>query len=102
MDDLELLTRVREKLARPEAWTKGAHARNADGRVVRRSSPVATCWCLAGAALNVGGGIESASRLRMLLGLEPGLPDWNDAPERTHAEVLARLDAAIKERSHAG
>lgn len=25
----------------------------------------------------------------------PKLPDWNDAPERTHAEVLAAFDKAI-------
>lgn len=93
--ELPVLIKARAKIADPELWGKG-----------RRGSerPLHTC-CAAEAIedtepVNMDLRIKAINALYNAIGLSrefwmPKLPDWNDAPERTHAEVLAAFDKAI-------
>jgi hypothetical protein len=102
MTTREVLVAMRELLAKPEAWTQGAYARDASGRYVSLVSQEASCWCIGGALLKcsrMGGNYDEV--LFKLGGIFAGdsISAWNDAPERTHADVLALLDRAIAEAS---
>jgi hypothetical protein len=99
----EVLIAARNRIAEPERWTKGAYARDADGRRLSSSNhPSATCWCLLGALE----AIDSYARERLDAAyiIEDILDDissasialWNDDPRRTHSEVLSLLDDAIE------
>lgn len=100
---LEDLKAIRELLSVPERWTQGTGARNELGYKVAISNDQAVCWCIDGAAVKVttrgGGGGGSILRYEALVQafayIHPDFVWWNDAPERTHAEVLALLDKAI-------
>jgi hypothetical protein len=106
------LRALRALLATPERWTQMADARDANGEETGIYGHAATSWCLFGGGCRVTSTQDpwrSRARLEKLwgaLGLaemlfdwEPGWPKdlscWNDAPERTHAEVLALIDDAI-------
>lgn len=96
------LRAVKKLVERPEAWTKGAIARDAEGVEVNETDRSAVCWCLFGAIGRVAWREEEeVSRYLCRAGSSgPGPGEitlWNDAPERTHADVLALLDRAIKE-----
>ena len=85
MTTLEILKAARELLAVPERWTKGALARSQNGDDVNpKSSEAAHSFCIVGAIGRSNIDYDSFD-----------LAYWNDAPERTHAEVLARFDEAI-------
>ena len=95
---LRILTEARKLIANPDAWTQGVAARGARGQ----ESPDyydAVAWCSSGAIDHVC--IEETLRNEMDAGvwLEAHLPDtiatWNDAKNRTHAEVLAAFDSVI-------
>jgi hypothetical protein len=95
------MTKAYELLATPDKWTKGTYARDGNGGKVPDYSEEAKCWCVSGAIwkcyrkpyekvrvqLDVG---EMHRRLLKRIG-EVEIPLWNDAPERTHAEVIAVL-----------
>lgn len=87
------LKRMRKLLAKPEAWTQGRSARTAGGNDTFARAKDAACWCLLGAALRV--------ELREATFVGPSgsvcMVTWNDAPERTHAEVLACIDNSIRD-----
>lgn len=93
MTTLEILKAARELLAVPERWTTGVLAKSQDGSEVAPNSTEAVCWCISGACLKIDG----SQFLNVIEALKIGtaVPIWNDAPERTHAEVLARFDEAI-------
>jgi hypothetical protein len=101
-DAVEVLRAVRELLAESEAWCQGAWARDGRGRPVGSTRANAVAWCLVGALAKVRDP-SSRGRKRLVEMLDEmldemfpvSLPAWNDAPGRTHAEVLALLDAAI-------
>jgi len=99
MTTLEILKAARELLAVPERWTTGVLARAQSGYEVTPSSAKAVSWCMSGACLKIGGDEStfSATFCSVIdaLDLDTCIPIWNDAPERTHAEVLARFDTAI-------
>lgn len=98
---LQILTDARALIDSPEKWTKNADARDANGEEIGVYSVAATCFCAYGA-------IERASEGRMghtaRAFLRDSIPSewdrkieqWNDSPQRTHAEVLAGLDTAIE------
>jgi hypothetical protein len=79
-------------------WCKEAYARGTSGRKVNSQGRSAVCFCAVGAINRVGkyGWDFSPERdlLKRVVGYDP--IDWNDAPERTQAEVLAAFDKAIE------
>ena len=102
MTNLQLLSAlraVRATLASPQQWTKDAFARDATGKVCEFLSPKAVCWCLEGALYNACLTHEQFWTVYTLLvdlitPPELALSDWQDKPERTHADILALLDRA--------
>lgn len=97
MTTLEALEIGRARIADPKDWAKG------DGSV---GGPPEPCRCavtalprpkrISGAVALCGAiGVDATVRVR-------GFYEWHDAPERTHAEILAAYDKAIAtERSKA-
>jgi hypothetical protein len=99
---LEILTATRALLSRPERWTQRAYARDGAGQPVCNHEPEACCWCLSGAVARTSRAYSAKylslayQAIYAAAGVEMGgLIDWNDAPGRTHADVIAMLDAAI-------
>lgn len=101
----EILIAAREKITTPERWCQGAHARDEGGQTVLAKDPAACVWCIDGALWAVTRFTQTSARASasILLGEQIGaysansIHKWNDAPERTHAEVLAAFDRAIEE-----
>ena len=96
-----LLLAVCERLADEARWTKGFAARDAAGDPTQCEKPDAACFCIVGAFWRESAKLNdirasNAFAVRLGFGDWETLAEWNDAPERTHAEVLARLDAAIE------
>ena len=117
---LRVLTTAGELVAAPEHWTQGTSARSADGRYTTPTDSGAACWCASGALLkaitdaNVAAYRYAATReeaeyrLRFAIlerwpafshmgattvGLSM-IAGWNDATDRTHAEVVATFGRA--------
>lgn len=97
----EILTAARAKVS--QGWCRGANARDTEGRPCQIASPDAVQWCVAGsvyAALDPNG--EHSDALALIRQHIPtgGLWDiqqWNDAEERTPAEVLDLFDRVLGE-----
>lgn len=95
MTPREILIAARAKIEAPERWTKEAYALDANGDHVACDYEGAVRWCAVGAIGYVGQElIDTAFREFLPEGWI--LENWNDAPERTHAEVLAAFDRAIE------
>lgn len=78
----------------PHTWTKGAFARDKDGFKCANSKGV--CWCiLSHIEIRHGGMAESFSHAA---GLQNAceLAEWNDAPGRTVAEVIALCEQVAR------
>ena len=103
MTALEILKGVRELLTDPAHWTKGVTARNKRHQPVLALSKGATCWCWVGATERVAGKHAETNDWRAISALADTLgvsrafdiTTWQDAPERTHAEVLDATDRTI-------
>jgi hypothetical protein len=85
--------KVYELLAKPESWTKKAPARNKHGKEVNASYSEATCWCLAGAICKLIEEVKIRASIYKQIHKEidseyTSTVDWNDAPERTHQDVI--------------
>lgn len=100
MTPREILIAARALIEAPERWTKGEFARNKEGEKCHANSDAASCYCMEGAILSQSGKWPLKARacaiLRASLASAITIPVWNDAPERTHAEVLAAFDRAIE------
>lgn len=101
MTEIEVLKAARAFVDQPWKWTQGASARDVKGLSCHVEDVKAVCFCTLGAvsrALVVHNVTGNAARLvRRMFGPEfTSTVMWNDAPERTHAEVLAAFDAAIE------
>lgn len=111
MTTAELLRAARALIAVPERWTQRATARDRAGAWCGAGDPRAARWCPDGALRNrVYRGKKSwplglrrdrarayVAALRALeaaIGV-PVLQHWNDAPGRTHAQVVAAFSMAI-------
>lgn len=96
-----ILRAARERIARPEAWTRGAYWRDVNGQDC--AQPDAVCFCALG-AIRASGGIDDASPpAKALKAVVRALGysyvhDWNDDTPTTHADVLAAFDRAIAEQ----
>lgn len=76
----------------PERWIKGNYGEDLEGIACLSKSPFACKWCLQGAINKVYADdadkrFNTNIKLRASVGM---LFDWNDAPERTFEEVLAK------------
>lgn len=92
----EVLEKARELIATPERWTKGALARDEHGIEVPTCCDDAYCWCMGGAisAVSENGSVyRSWGVVERIVSMH--IDKFNDAPERTHAEVLEAFDRAI-------
>ena len=113
MTTIEILKKARELLSDPRRWAKGEYARTNLG------FPTFPDWsnrfgsfCLMGACMfsvetlddkswGIKRGPRNSYKEQLELVWQALAPDntplhkWNDAPERTHAEVLQRFDEAI-------
>lgn len=92
-------------LIEPEgAWYQDGDAKNAYGETVSWDDPSACSWCIGGAVARVLGkeidfriktdAHPIAALLFTVSGTKRFPGPWNDAPERTQAEVVAKLREA--------
>ncbi len=87
-----------------KGWTQGASARDSYGIGVYSGDPDAICWCAIGALAAVYGDSQDEydQAFRRVVGVltdrlgcvYPVIMQWNDAPGRTQAEVVALLKEA--------
>ena len=99
----EILRAARAKIERPDAWIQRTGARDIDGLGVGPFDPAAVRFS-ADAAIEVAArnssGLHRGDALaffrRAIAPEIRWIPTWNDAPGRTHPEVLAAFDRAIE------
>lgn len=112
MKTSSFLRRVKRLLASPKRWFKGYWAANSEGVQCRYDSPDAACFCLSGAVRRSwnshladgasGDNVDGAYKhlrdavAKVTRGRTKEIPAFNDAPRRTHAQVIRVLDIAIK------
>jgi len=98
---LDFLKEVRQILTEPSAWIKGRYAQDTEGLPANPAK--ASCYCLSGAIFKVIGAVpdgDSEMHDNIVLAMFPrghggSAIEFNDAPARTHAEVLAKIDEGI-------
>lgn len=95
----EVLARAADLIEPEGRWIQGGAAKNAAGQYLGAggaASKAATCWCAIGALLRTGPDQAAAALdyLRTLISPTSGIGGWNDAPDRTQAEVVAALRKA--------
>jgi hypothetical protein len=103
MTPAEILKEARKIIARPEAWTKGATARDVNGMGCYTDTAEAVCFCSMGAILRVRNSMAKGycpakeDRAFRILSQTVRRPTaaWNDDPATTHADVLNAFDHAI-------
>ena len=106
----DVLRKAADLIEPAEAWTQNAFSRNHDGTTdeANGDAPAAdnpVCWCAMGAiafiakidpndwhAWKISGANDASKAMETYVSGPVG--DWNDAPERTQAEVVAALRAA--------
>lgn len=82
---IEALDRLDALFSDESKWTQGEFARDVKQEHVRSLAPAAVCWCILG-------GLSRAEAGYVILELQATighnmLAYWNDAPERTFADV---------------
>lgn len=107
MNVAEILTKAADLIEPEGAWTQKANARDSEGRKTFASGEDAVCFCMAGALIHAGGGAYPKEFVDAVLPPARGGLDrlvfFNDAPERTQAEVVAKLrEAAERALSQGG
>ena len=118
--DVATVLNAAADLIEPEgAWTQGEQARNRRGQRVADSAPNAVCFCASGAIWKAAQRLKvrslsgqngfiineahvALSRTVNAPNHAMSVPDWNDAPERTQAEVVAALRQAAQRAKEAG
>ncbi len=94
----ENLEAVRALIAK--GWTRDISARDKNGTPVHSRDARAVCWCLHAAVIAAVQDRTEASQAFLALDHLTGGPlstvDYNDAVDRTQAEVLALIDRAIE------
>lgn len=97
MTTKEILVGALERVKR--GWTQDEYARDESGAHVDQYAKDATCWCIAGAisAAKGEGGYWPSDTIRYFMDINgiSDVADWNDAPGRTQAEVIAAFTRAI-------
>lgn len=98
------LKELRDLLDHPNGWCKSNFAKNSDGESVDPQHPTACKWCLMGGVTHVAGHNELLYSCVMshlydalrAIGTNVSMMTFNDAPETTHADVIAVIDKAIE------
>jgi hypothetical protein len=97
-DALAVLARARELIADEDRWCRRSFARSWLNIPVPVQSVAARRFCTIGAIMHAGRKlgvrIEEARNVLEWHIARP-IEQWNDDPERTHAEVIAAFDGAI-------
>lgn len=93
--------KMHELLASSDNWTRCAMARDQDGLHTATKSPDARSWCLMWAFMYCYRRTDDASRNERVVAAfrlyttfplnDMPMLTWNDAPDRTHDEVLQLL-----------
>jgi hypothetical protein len=94
---LEVLEGALEILRDPKRWTKGTLARDSSGKPTDISGNYAVCFCASGAIIKASfniGYMKARHSLSDVVG-NCSISWWNDAPERTHAEIIQGFEKAI-------
>lgn len=98
---VEVLRKAKALIDTPEKWTQGAGSRSASGVIVSERR-YGVCFCALVAIQHVAydhlntSAVESEYAFARAIDRTPsGIAIWNDAPERTHPEVMAAFDRAI-------
>lgn len=101
-----VLMEARARIDHPAAWTQGESARDAGGDPCAAVDDVAACWCALGSIEACRAWENETQALITLSGVARDLGHdsiggsctamLNDAPETTHADVLALYDLAIE------
>ncbi len=106
MNTLEVLKLARDLISTPDKWIKDEFALDSDGDVVDEISENAVCFCSYGAFNRVllMYNVHTYDAKNVLTDIIKtqgynSIVQWNDAPERTHADVLATFDMAIAKLS---
>ena len=100
----QIITDTKQLLSNPNHWTKGAYARyGRDGKQIWPKEELAKCFCLGGAVIKL---TSNASECKAITGLLRGqirrgkkyhtIPQFNDAPETTHKDIIGLLDRALE------
>lgn len=98
MTNLEILKGMRQILNKSESWHKGWYSANEKGQHCDFSS--ACRFCLVGAYMKASDRHWVDPEISELFDKKIGpMPAWNDAKERTHADVIQLLDEMIAEQN---
>lgn len=99
MTPLQVLKKARKLLSKPEKWTQGWYYKDSNGQDVYDDMDEAVCFCAMGAierSSNAQVEVESKALLLLKNAVRVDVAAWNDAPRRTHAQILRGFDKAIK------
>lgn len=83
-----------ELLSSPERWTQHVTARDSNDVICLEDDGKACSWCIIGALRKCYQSLDRELSVWRDITVAIGnqdVADWNDAPERTHAEVLEIL-----------
>lgn len=101
-DLLQKLKAVRDLLASPNRWIKGAEATDANQESVSATSPRARNYCLIGAARKIDSSRGGSQSIKTYLedcvrrrGFD-SLPDFNDEDSRKHVHIVNFLNREIE------
>lgn len=100
MKTVEVLRAARKLIEAPWNWTQGSYCRDESGASEHLDSPEADSFCVIGACRAAAeasstAGVSHPAEVALKAEMDYCALTWNDAPERTHAEVLAAFDKAI-------
>ena len=101
---IEIITDTKQLLSDPERWTKGAYARyGRDGKQIWPKEELAKCFCLGGAVIKLTSNASECNAITDVLNIQIRrgkkyytLPQFNDAPETTHEDIIGLLDKALE------
>ena len=90
---IEDYDRAWKLLEDPKRWTRGVFARDEAGKKVQSTDESAVCFCVMGAISRVYGTDRSRLWEKVVLSrpYTLSIPEWNDDPGTTHAEVVGLL-----------
>ena len=95
---MTVLRRARDLIANEQNWCKGSFARSWFNVPVLPQSTLARRFCAIGAIIRVSRELQLRTKdacLALQWQTVQPVEVWNDAPARTHADVVAAFDAVL-------